>query len=435
MARKVFISFLGTTNYVSCNYYYENPSNVIKDVRFIQEASLRLKCSSFEAKDRVLIFATDDAEKKNWSDNGQPEAVIKSDEERVGLKSRLKALKESGYAAQIPEVPIWIPEGFSEKQVWETFQIIFDKLEDGDEVYLDITHSFRFIPMLTIVLLDYAKFQKKIKVKSISYGAFEYLGPAFAVRNIKLEDRNAPIIEIASFSDLQDWTDAISDFVEYGNTGKFSAITKNEYPSFNKALSNVSNSFRTNRGRRIMDGDIFKALNSEIKELSNLYPPPLEELVSSVKSKISGFSENQDILNGFRAVKWCIEHQLIQQGITILEESIFTYFLFHFMSQEKKDIKSEFKRNAIKSSLYVFTHDKPIDEWRKPIAKGEIYHEVALALIKGTDEEIRHLYKRLETLRNDINHSGVSKDNEPEEFMIGLEEVHEGIVKVLSLKL
>lgn len=33
MSRKVFISFLGTTNYVSCNYYYKDLQNKIDNVR------------------------------------------------------------------------------------------------------------------------------------------------------------------------------------------------------------------------------------------------------------------------------------------------------------------------------------------------------------------------------------------------------------------
>ena len=48
MGRKVFMSFLGTNDYLDCNYYDEsNPKLKVNNVRFIQEALIKLYCKDF----------------------------------------------------------------------------------------------------------------------------------------------------------------------------------------------------------------------------------------------------------------------------------------------------------------------------------------------------------------------------------------------------
>ncbi len=38
-----------------------------------------------------------------------------------------------------------IPIGIDEKEIWNIFEIIFEKINEGDEIYIDITHAFRNI--------------------------------------------------------------------------------------------------------------------------------------------------------------------------------------------------------------------------------------------------------------------------------------------------
>ena len=33
-------------------------------------------------------------------------------------------------------------------------------MQDGDELYFDLTHGFRYLPMLVMVLINYSKFLK-----------------------------------------------------------------------------------------------------------------------------------------------------------------------------------------------------------------------------------------------------------------------------------
>lgn len=50
-----------------------------------------------------------------------------------------------------------IPEGRNEQEMWEIFQKVYGQMHEGDELYIDLTHAFRYLPMLVLVLSNYAK--------------------------------------------------------------------------------------------------------------------------------------------------------------------------------------------------------------------------------------------------------------------------------------
>ena len=96
MPRKVFISFLGTNNYVQCRYDINGVVSV--PVRFVQEALIEHWCKEWTEQDRILIFCTskettgeNGSKEMNWLDNGQ--GRISDDSEKIGLQHRLLDFK------------------------------------------------------------------------------------------------------------------------------------------------------------------------------------------------------------------------------------------------------------------------------------------------------------------------------------------------------
>lgn len=55
MAWKVFLSFLGTSNYQVSKYYVVNTENFV-ETRFVQIASCKFHCWDFDENDEVLIL-------------------------------------------------------------------------------------------------------------------------------------------------------------------------------------------------------------------------------------------------------------------------------------------------------------------------------------------------------------------------------------------
>ena len=147
----VYISFLGTNDYLPCIYTSgEYKSGII---RFVQEATIERSCSQWGKNDRVLIFSTGEAEKKNWVDDGHVDHKTKDVLRRKGLYRCLKALDLPPEIEMIP-----VPEGKSEAEIWDIFNIVFNFIRQDDEVVFDITHAFRSISLSAPFLKFYDEF-------------------------------------------------------------------------------------------------------------------------------------------------------------------------------------------------------------------------------------------------------------------------------------
>ena len=107
MARKVFISFLGTNNYVECCYNING--SISKPVKFVQEAIVSKICKEWNQEDRIYIFCTS---KAKTGQDGSKEVNWEDSSNTVGLCSRLSNLK---LRAGIEEIDI--DTGFTEKEI------------------------------------------------------------------------------------------------------------------------------------------------------------------------------------------------------------------------------------------------------------------------------------------------------------------------------
>jgi len=181
---KAFISFLGTSDYSRCRYSLDNQTGDV--VKYVQEDIVNRFCRQWASSDQIRIFITDDAKLKNWEDNGHEDRVTKKQKSDRGLGSRFD---EMGLNAAVKRYDI--PVGNSEAEIWQIFQIVYESLGEGDEIIFDITHSFRSIPMLFMVLIGYARLLKNISVSGIYYGAFEILGHLSVVEKMDERDRVA----------------------------------------------------------------------------------------------------------------------------------------------------------------------------------------------------------------------------------------------------
>ena len=104
--------------------------------------------------------------------------------------------------------------GVDSEQIFDNFNIILnlqDTLKDGDEVYIDITHSFRSNAMWMFLVMNFITdlMDKNIEIKMISYGMFEI---ADRTSNI------TPIIDLNAFYKLLKWIKGAQSFKNYGNS-------------------------------------------------------------------------------------------------------------------------------------------------------------------------------------------------------------------------
>lgn len=393
MPRKL-LTFLGIADYKQCIYTLDDAQSPV--VHYVQEALAGLICKDWTAADSIYVFLTPDAEKKNWQNDQHPDLALAA--------SRLEHLQLACHIKPITE----FTEGFGTAQIQSNFRLIYDNLEEGDEIWLDITNAFRSIPFFAAVLLNYAQFLKKIKVKAIYYGAFEALGvPAFEIeKKIPIhEDRRVPLIDLSSLIELQNWTNAANDFLTHGNAKELSRIAEQQgHKELAQALKEVTNAFAVVRGREIVKGTIFENLEQALQDLRSE-----DAILDSILDKLStAFQKfrSEDILNGFRAAEWCHKHQLYQQGITIVREAIVS-----LICREANLPDDDYNNGRSFAEMAFNCYGKPPHTWRVHADKKLLIQSIIdhTTLSKHLD-----IYKNLSYVyRNDINHGGFLSSAKP----------------------
>lgn len=411
---KVYLSFLGTNDYLACTYY--TGDREVNNVRFVQEATLNFFCSHWTCEDKILIFITNAAYEKNWLDNGHKERNTDNIKKCMGLKRCIESLE---LPVSIQKVSI--PEGKSEKEIWEIFQIVYDELKAGDEVMFDITHAFRSIPMLAIVILNYAKTMKNVSLSGIYYGAFEVLGSYHEAEKLPPEKRRAPILNLTSFDQLMEWSFAVDRFLKAGNASPISSLAKKSIKPVLAAtkgqdiaastLRNIANGLEeftktlsTCRGRNITATTAKLKQNIDRCQSLELIRP-FKPIFKQVKNQMDLFS-GDSIADGIQAAKWCLKHNLVQQGYTILQETLISYFIIKINENPEA-----INREIVGQAIYIHTQNERLsqEKWKEPSKSNMEITKKLIAFYK-TKGELVKIYRNLSKDRNDLNHAGHKKN-------------------------
>jgi CRISPR-associated Csx2 family protein len=330
MARKVFISFLGSSFYGNCRYSSGDFTST--ETRFIQQATLEwIEAKKWSDNDTALILLTSGEKGSrtiNWNKSiAERETIKKEKESYLGLEKVLENMN-----LPFKTQPIDVPNGKDEKEIWEIFQVIFSHLQEEDELYFDLTHGFRYLPMLLLVLGNYAKFLKDITIAHISYGNYE---------GKDNETNIAPFVNLLPLSKLQDWSSAAKDFIDYGKVSNLHNILEEKYipiryiknnPEANALkevdikLKQFSETILSNKLEEIIQGI---NLHEKIEVLQNeneIVAKPFIPLLEKIGDKLKPFQKD-DLENVFAATDWCTKHELYQNAYSILLEGIISIVL------------------------------------------------------------------------------------------------------------
>ncbi len=406
MARKVFISVLGTGFYNECNYY---SGNFAFKTRFIQQATLAMLAEqgNWTKDDAAYILLTEGAKKNNWQipTNHRKRPRATEDEEYVGLKDELEATP-----LPMPVKSIDIKDGKTENEMWDIFDIIYKLLKDGDELYFDITHGFRYLPMFVIVLGNYAKFLKNVTVKGITYGNFE-----------AQNDKGAPIMSLLSLSTLQDWTSASADFLHHGDAARLCEYGSAELQPILKeakgsdaaatnlkklctTLGTFSEELSFCRGLDILSGKTSEYVKAHVTDADKNYLRPFVPLFTHIEKAVEPF-EKETPANMIHAARLCFEFGNYQASATLLEEGVITFFC----KRHNIDITdSKLRDNVGKAFIKKLYTEKGEPEKYKPSSED---NERIIDSITSDELIDKHLINDFTCLqrdiRNDINHAGM----------------------------
>lgn len=402
MARKVFISVLGTGNYGECTY----KKGIFEcRTKFIQQATLEYHKQlgvEWNESDAIYILLTAGARQQNWIECKDYKGNV-TDEK--GLSKVLAAME---LRASIHGVDI--KEGKDEAELWDIFDTMLNLIEEDDELYFDLTHGFRYLPMLVLVFGNYVKQLKRATVRAITYGNFEMS---------KRDTKPAPIIDLLPLSTLQDWAFAAANFKNNGDVKDLLRLSRPELlrrlsesegkdsvarnlNGFMKQLEKFIDEVRLCRGVDIYNAESFRKMMNFAPNLTD-FIKPLKPIIKNIIDTLDDFSTEKGASNCLAAAKWCLSKGLYQQAVTELQEGIVTYFCSRYDIYVDDHSKRGIVNLAFKKKLtpdsYIPSEDKETERKVDEIMKDE-----------NITQNLLNSFADLTDIRNDYNHAGMRND-------------------------
>jgi len=391
---KILISSLGTGNnkdgvYQKAKYQFAN--EVLYETSFIADAILK-----HHKIDKLFLVGT---KKSMWDeaytaladgedDNYYEQLVINKESNGISIDDLTQFDKEINYISSSKIIDY----GKDENELWanfEKFLEIANELNDGDELYLDITHSFRSLSLMSFVMTQFASSisDKNFTIKAVYYGMFEYKNENNGI---------TPIVDIKILLEIQEWIKAIDAIKKYSdfdplvrlleNDSDIEKKVQNTFISLNNTIEMANMSamkkFVENAAKKI--SLIQESKNNIVKLLA----PQVELIVNELnKETMSDFQYNLS--------KWFYKNKNYALSYIALYEAVIT----KSCERSNYDIEDHFMREEAKKSIgndkygkYFYTkYDNSLSKIRNSIVHQDfIRQELVLNDIEKLEQFINH---------------------------------------------
>jgi CRISPR-associated DxTHG motif protein len=328
----------------------------------------------------------------------------------AGARSRTWHLLENLQDDRI--IPIDIPDGRNEAEIWQTFEAVIQHIDQNDDVIFDITHGLRSLPFQVFLFAAYLKAAKNAAIKAIYYGAFD------------LKDSNgiAPVIDLSGFVTMLDWLSATDRFTHLGDGQALADLIRapmpteremKQVPAVKKmgqqlqkaadAIDTISLALAVTRPKEVIQAsaDLNQAVDAAEKIL-DAKVKPFALVQAQVQAAYGQFATASDaprehLQKQFDMIGWYIDRQQVVQASTLLREwlvSVYCWKLNISISNRncREDVGQAFN-NIGRSSI---KKESPYDRRMSQLSEQEYVGSV---------------WNKTIQLRNDIAHCGMIKDS------------------------
>lgn len=287
-----------------------------------------------------------------------------------------------------------IKYGLNEDEIKENTNTILDLdsfLGNGDELIVDITHSFRSLPLIVMNLLIYLKnvSRKGIKITNIVYGMLE----------CHRELGYAPVVDMSYLLNIIDWISGAYAFSEFNNAYKIADLLNDEHSDADaaKRLRDFSDLMNLNHLEGIESASkslaAIKDREYESRIPQMIVNPIINEFISRFKSAKT-HSVFQVKLAGMQ-----FEKKNYALAYLTLQEAIITYIC------EENGLNSSAKtdRDSVKEAIYGhnemnFRVDATLEISYKEINKTRNSVAHAIKTGKNSSQMIKTLEKNLKVV-------------------------------------
>lgn len=317
MAR-VFVSFLGlgsvqrdsiTKEIISASYgnadYVISESETIK-TEYAQIASLKKMYESGEKPDISYFLVTKESKQFQWEPEGKLKDCLNTFDPDMNIQL------------------IDISTNLDVDNQWVIFEKVLTHIPAGCDLYLDMTHGLRAVPVLLSVATNFMIQSKKIILKGVYYCTYD--------QGI---DGPFEIVDMKEFFKINQWSDAVRSLVKDANADDIQTLASQEKsdrfsqlndPILSSALKELSDVIKSANSERIAS-----AVNSvllRVENLKNSSTSISKILMDLIVEKFSDLAlpENEHKFSvgwfdcQIELAKLLLDHQFLMQGLTIMRE-------------------------------------------------------------------------------------------------------------------
>lgn len=394
---KILISFIGTgpqdsngredRKYRSAHYRFGEKSVQSEFVaqaltEFVKPDKLFLIGTPHSMWEKVYDTFSDNVDDEKWDkiDDWCQEANYNTPAEGLPYKEDIEAALGKG--SQI----FLIRYGLNETQIQENINVILgirDYLQDGDEIIVDITHSFRSLALLIMQLILYLKQieKPKVKVTHVYYGMLD----------ISREIDYTPIVDLSGIVKLSDWINGAYAFKLTGASDKINELIANNDSSTKKILTDFSNAISLNDlGKLQVQAQSLKTLKFDDKpRLEALAIQPTIDDFVKIINKAKTASKFQ-----YEIAKWQFKKMNYLASYVSLVECIIT-----------KVCEDSIYDNGTLDGKQLDWQDPIIRDIIRGDMRSEKYRkEPAKEYILKYSKELLRIYREINPIRNDLVH-------------------------------
>ena len=283
--------------------------------------------------------------------------------------------------------------GMNELEIFENFNLIIqlqNELKDGDEVYLDITHSFRSNAFWMFLVMNYLTDveDKKITVKAITYGMLE-----------AQKDRVAPVVDLNAFYKILQWIKGANNFKNYGNSYLIEQNIENE--KLSKKLRNFSDALNMNYIASLRQSiNSLKKLEEDIKSLEGPAKLIIPKVIKDFMDRFA--TEEKDYLFQAELAKWHFEQKRYAMAYININESIIGFIMdaldLPLLTGDKKKDENKLAKDWL--NMIISRHEA-----------NKIYPNFKVDKDNQELHEYIKIFEHSRRVRNEIAHSIGGKDS------------------------
>lgn len=199
------------------------------------------------------------------------------------------------------------------QEVWSNFYKLLEIknfLQDGDEIYLDITHGFRYMSVMNVLLVQFMLLSENpnIILKAVYYGM--------------LSKGLSEIIDFKIFFDLLEWAHSIREFKKYTNaTGLLEVLSKsNADNELQKVFSQLNANLQLANLASLWQ--FFKNAQKKIEKVSSSNNKVLQLVSDDLLELVNRLNKDKLSLFQYEISKWFYENGQYALSYLALHEAI-----------------------------------------------------------------------------------------------------------------